>query len=65
MIWETVTLPDGRERHHAKSDTRRLSVYDGKSGRADWYVYDATGDNIIASGKCESADSAKTLAENA
>jgi hypothetical protein len=63
MNWTTVKLEDGRQHHHAKTETRRLTVYDWLGGHCDWYVYDATGNTTLAQGKSASADEAKQAAE--
>ena len=65
MNWEIVTLEDGRQRYHALLNERRLNLYDWKSGRVDWVVYDSTGEEVIAEGRCGSIEEAMALAEAA
>lgn len=63
MDWKTVTFEDNKQAFHAKTDKRILSIHCSRNGKIQWWVYDETGDNLLASGYSDSVAAAKEAAE--
>lgn len=65
LEWRTVPFPGGWSRHHASTESAQLSVFNYPNGHSYWFVSDASGNQGMARGVCDSPDKAMRAAEEA